>query len=98
MCRQTPPRHIAVVATTTEVQLVWSAVSAVGLLALGIGTGGVRGQVMIVLTPAILIGGLGSARQLFSVRYRALPLLIVDVVSVAVQAIAMSTLALLGAG
>jgi O-antigen/teichoic acid export membrane protein len=84
--------------STTEVQLVWSAVTAVGLLALGIGTGGVRGQVMIVLSPAILIGGLGTARQLFSVRYRALPLLIVDLISVAVQAIAMSILALLGAG
>jgi O-antigen/teichoic acid export membrane protein len=58
----------------------------------------VRGEVMVVLCPAVLIGGLSSARQIFTVRYRASPLLVVDISTAALQAIAMSGLALAHAG
>ena len=84
--------------STMQVQLMWSAVIAAGLLSLGLVTGGVRGEVMVVLCPAVLVGGLSSARQIFTVRYRASPLLVVDISTAALQAIAMSGLALAHAG
>jgi O-antigen/teichoic acid export membrane protein len=84
--------------STTQVQLAWSALVTVALLGLGLGTGGVRGDVMVVLCPAVLISGFASARQLFMVRYRASPLLIVDLTTSALLAFTMSGLALAGAG
>jgi O-antigen/teichoic acid export membrane protein len=83
--------------STMHVQLMWSAVIAVGLVCLGLITGGVRGEVMLVLAPAVLVGGLSSARQVFTVRYLAGPLIKVDVSTAALQAVILSALALLGA-
>jgi O-antigen/teichoic acid export membrane protein len=84
--------------STTQVQLMWSALVTVGLLSLGLSTGGVRGGVMVVLCPAVLISGFASARQLFMVRYRASPLLIVDLTTSALLATTISSLALAHAG
>jgi O-antigen/teichoic acid export membrane protein len=84
--------------TTIQIQTAWSAVAAAALLTLGLQTGGVRGEVMIVLCPALLASGLSSARQLFTVRYWVGPLLRVDLATVAVQSTAMTILALLHAG
>ena len=84
--------------STMQVQVAWSALIAVGLLGLGLSTGGVRGDVMVVLCPAVLVSGFTSARQLFMVRYRASPLLIVDLTTSALLAATMSGLALAGAG
>jgi O-antigen/teichoic acid export membrane protein len=93
-----PGEEVNLWTSTAQVQLVWSALVAVALLGLGVSTGGVRGDVMIVLCPAVLISGLTSARQLFMVRYRASPLLIVDLTTSALLAISMSGLALAHAG
>lgn len=93
-----PEDEAGLLISTIQVQLVWSAVVAVGLLSLGLRAGGVRGEVMIVLTPAVLVSGLASARQMFMVRYRASPLLVVDLTTTGVQAVTMSALALAGAG
>jgi O-antigen/teichoic acid export membrane protein len=93
-----PGEEARLLRSTMQVQLTWSAVIAIGLLGLGLSTGGVRGDVMVVLCPAVLVGGLSAARQIFTVRYRAGPLLRVDISTAALQAIAMSGLALLHAG
>lgn len=84
--------------STMHVQLMWSTVIAVGLACLGLITGGVRGEVMLVLAPAVLIGGLSSARQVFTVRYLAGPLIKVDISTATLQAVLLSSLALLHAG
>jgi O-antigen/teichoic acid export membrane protein len=93
-----PDEQREVLYATVEVQFIWSAIVAFGLLALGVSTGNTRGEAMVVLAPAVLVGGLGSARQLFTVRYSAGPLLIVDLATVVVQSAALCGLAVLHAG
>lgn len=84
--------------STMEVQLMWSVMIALVLVGLGVATGGVRGDVMLVLCPAVAMSGLTSARQIFTVRYSAGPLLVVDLSVALLQAAAMITLALLHTG
>lgn len=93
-----PGEESRLLTSTTQVQLIWSALAAVALLSLGLSTGGVRGHVMVVLCPAVVVSGLASTRQLFMVRYRASPLLVVDLTTSAMLASTMSGLALAHAG
>jgi O-antigen/teichoic acid export membrane protein len=78
---------------TAQVQLLWSGLMAAGLLVTGVVSGGTRGEVMLVLAPAVVISGLSSSRQIFSVRYRPAPLLALDITTALVQAGTMIALA-----
>lgn len=93
-----PDQEGRLLRATAHVQVGWSAVIAAGLLVAGLLTAGTRGAVMAVLSPAVLISGLSSARQIFVVRYRARPLLVLDLATALVQTAAMVALALAGAG
>lgn len=95
---QNPGREGRLLRATVHVQLLWSAVIATGLAGLGLVSGGTRGAVMLVLSPAVLVGGLSSSRQIFTVRYRARPLLVLDLATSLAQAAALITLAALGMG
>ena len=83
---------------TVHVQVLWSIVIALGLLATGLLAGGTRGHVMLALAPAVVFSGLSASRQIFSVRYHATPLLVLDIVSAFAQAGALISLAATGAG
>jgi O-antigen/teichoic acid export membrane protein len=83
---------------TLGIQVIWSVVIALGLFALAVCTGGIRGQVMLVLSPAVALAGLGASRQIFAVRYHAAPLLITDLSLAVLQASSMILLAVVHAG
>jgi O-antigen/teichoic acid export membrane protein len=80
--------------TAVQAQLSWTVVPTVGLLVLGLIAGGARGAVMLALCPAIALSGLGVSRQIFSVRFRATPLLVLDVATTVLQCLIMIGLAL----
>jgi len=81
-----------------QIQLLWSMAIALGLLALAIGTGGTRGEVELVLCPAVALAGLSASRQIFMVRYRATPLVILDISLGVLQASFMIAFAVAHAG
>ena len=83
---------------TIQIQVIWSTVIALGLIALALVIGGTRGDVMLVLSPGLALAGLGASRQIFAVRYRAMPLLIVDLSTAALQAMIMIALAVTHSG
>jgi O-antigen/teichoic acid export membrane protein len=93
-----PGQEDRLLGTIMQVQVMWSTLVAAGLLVTGLLSAGTRGGVMMVLCPAVLISGLTAARQIFVVRYRAAPLLVVDIGTAVLQGTAMIGLALLGAG
>lgn len=93
-----PEAQPRLLASTIQVQMLWSGAVGIAFLALGLITGGTRGGVMVVLAPAVVIGGFGVARQVFAVRYRAAPLILVDISTTALQAGAMVALAILHVG
>jgi O-antigen/teichoic acid export membrane protein len=78
-------------------QLVWSTILAYGLVGLGLGAGGERGLVMIVLAPAVAVNGLSVSRGIFSVRLRATPLLVMDLATTFLQCVVMVILAVVHA-
>jgi len=83
---------------TVQVQVLWSVAVALGLLVAALAAGGTRGRVMLILAPAVVFSGLGASRQIFTVRYRAAPLLVLDILSALGQAAALIALAAVGAG
>ncbi|MGO9883621.1 MAG: oligosaccharide flippase family protein [Solirubrobacteraceae bacterium] len=78
-------------------QVLWSGVLTMVLVVLGVAAGGTRGRVMLVLTPAVALYGLGVTRQIFSVRFRATPLFVMDVSTTLLQCAVMAALAVLHA-
>ncbi len=95
---QRPQDEGRLVRATVQVHLLWSLGIALGLLGLGLGAGGERGEVMLVLSPAAVFSGVTAARQVFSVRYHARPLLVLDISLSLVQAGVTIGLAVSGAG
>ena len=93
-----PDQEGRLLRATAHVQLLWSALVGAGLLVAGLVTAGTRGAVMVVLSPAVLVSGVSSARQIFVVRYRARPLLVLDIATAILQTAAMVTLALAHTG
>jgi O-antigen/teichoic acid export membrane protein len=83
---------------TLHIQFSWSSVVALGLFATALAAGGTRGHVMLILCPGVVFAGLGASRQIFAVRYRAVPLLIVDLSTALLQAGSMIALAVFHAG
>jgi O-antigen/teichoic acid export membrane protein len=83
--------------TALSAQLAWCGVLTLVLVILGIAAGGERGRVMLVLSPGLAFLGLAVTRQIFSVRFRAAPLLVMDVSTTVLQCVVMATLALLHA-
>jgi O-antigen/teichoic acid export membrane protein len=79
-------------------QFLWSLGLTAVLLTLGVLAGGPRGAVMVALSPAIALSGLGVSRQIFSVRFRATPLLVLDLSTTILQALVMIGLAVAHAG
>ena len=75
-------------------QLGWSAIVSVALAGLGIAAGGTRGLVMLIMAPGIAFSGLAVSRQIFPVRFRAMPLLVMDISTTLLQCAIMSWLAL----
>jgi len=75
-------------------QFLWSLVLTAFLVVSGITAGGTRGAVMLALSPAVALSGLGVSRQIFNVRFHATPLLILDVSTNVVQCLVMIGLAL----
>jgi O-antigen/teichoic acid export membrane protein len=65
--------------------IVWSAAITLALIGLGLVAGGTRGKVMLILAPSIVFFGIALSRQIFTARYRARPLLILDVTSTLAQ-------------
>ena len=86
------------VRATVHVQVLWSAAVALALVGLGLISGGRRGEVMLVLAPAVLLSGCSASRQIFTVRHRPGPLLALDILTALAQATAMIVLAATGAG
>ncbi len=85
--------------STVQAQLTWSAVIAIAVAALGLAAGvRPRGDVLIVMAPAIFVSGLSPVRQVFLVTFRVGRLFVVDVLSAIFQTAAMLTVALLGLG
>jgi O-antigen/teichoic acid export membrane protein len=85
--------------SAVHVQLLWSGVIAAALAIVGAAEGvSTRGDVMIVMAPAVLVSGLSSMRQLFLVNFKLERLFVVDLVTAIVQATAMITMAVLGLG
>jgi excisionase family DNA binding protein len=79
--------------TAIYAQILWSVVLSCGLVLLGVLAGGERGLVMFALSPAIALNGLAVSRQIFSVRFRATPLLVMDVSTTILQCAIMVALA-----
>lgn len=86
------------VRATVHVQVLWSALITLGLVLMGALTGGTRGEEMLVLSPAVVLSGVSAARQVFTVRYRAAPLLVLDICTTVAQAATLITLAVLNFG
>jgi O-antigen/teichoic acid export membrane protein len=78
-------------------QMVWSTILTVVLFVTGALTGGTRGEVMMILSPALAFSGLAVSRQIFSARFRAKPLLVMDVSTTLLQCAVMLVLVLLHA-
>ena len=85
--------------STVQVQFAWSAVVAAILAGVGIVTGlGPRGEVMIVMAPALVFSGLASFRQIFLVTYKVGRLFVLDTVCAVLQSAGMIAVAVLKYG
>jgi O-antigen/teichoic acid export membrane protein len=84
----------ALVGVGLAAQLTWSCVLAIVLIATGGFTGSDRGLIMIVLAPGLAFSGMAVSRQIFSVRFRPLPLLVMDISTTLLQCAVMVGLAL----
>jgi O-antigen/teichoic acid export membrane protein len=85
--------------STLHMQLAWSALVAMVLAGVGLATGvRPRGDVMLVMAPAVLLSGLTSVRQVFLITFNIGRLFIVDIFSTILQTAAMLTVALLKYG
>jgi O-antigen/teichoic acid export membrane protein len=85
--------------STVQVQLIWSLLVACALAGLGLATGvRPRGEVMLVMAPAVLLSGLGPVRQVFLVTFSIGRLFVVDVLCSILQTATMLTVALLRYG
>jgi O-antigen/teichoic acid export membrane protein len=93
-----PAQRPRLLATTLQVQLTWSTVTAIAIVVLALITGGLRGTVLLVLAPAILVSGLGPYRQIYYVTYRIRELTRIDIPVNLLQSAAMVVAAALGAG
>jgi O-antigen/teichoic acid export membrane protein len=93
-----PDQEGPLLRAAVHVQFIWSAGIMLLLLAAALVTGGQRGAVMLVLCPAVLMSGLSAARQIFAARYQARAQLLIDLSVTVLQAVAMISLAVLGAG
>jgi O-antigen/teichoic acid export membrane protein len=80
--------------TALRAQVAWCIVLTVFLCVLGIIAGGTRGLVMLIMAPALTFSGLAVSRSIFSVRFRALPLLVMDVSTTLLQCAVMLVLVL----
>jgi O-antigen/teichoic acid export membrane protein len=89
-----PGDERSLMGTALPAQVAWTMVPTVGLLVLGLAAGGSRGAVMLALCPAIALSGFGVARQIFAVRFRATPLLVLDLSTTVLQCLIMIGLAL----
>ena len=96
---QHPTNRGHLLRSTLQVQLAWSFVIAAVLATIGLVTGvRPRGEVMLVMAPAVLLSGFGPVRQVFVVTFQIGRLFIVDMVCSLLQAGAMLTVALLKLG
>lgn len=75
---QRPQDQSHLMGRAIRAQLAWSFVLGLALVALGLVAGGVRGLVMLSLAPALAVSGLAVSRGIFAVRFRATPLLVMD--------------------
>ena len=82
------------VSTAMGAQALWASILTVALVVLGVVAGGTRGLVMLVLAPALALSALSLSRQLFTVRFRASPLVILDLSTTVVQCLIMAGLAI----
>jgi O-antigen/teichoic acid export membrane protein len=82
------------IGATVMAQCLWGAFLAVCLLTMAGLSTGTRADVMIVLTPAIVLNGLSASRSIFGVRFIATPTLILDIATTLGQCAVMVALAL----
>lgn len=75
-------------------QMGWSCALTAILATTGILTGGTRGLIMVVLAPALALSGMAVSRQIFTVRFRPVPLLLMDISTTLLQCAVMLGLAL----
>jgi O-antigen/teichoic acid export membrane protein len=92
-----PAEEGALLSAAMASQLVWSAILTGALFFGGLSASGPRGTVMLVMCPALAANALGVTRAIFTVRFRASPLLILDVSTTLAQCAVMVCLALLRA-
>jgi O-antigen/teichoic acid export membrane protein len=94
-----PAERGSLMRSAVQVDLIWSTMVAAALVGVALATGvGPRGEVMLVMAPAVVVSGLGPVRQVFLVTFTVGRLFVVDVLTAILQAAAMVTAAALRAG
>jgi O-antigen/teichoic acid export membrane protein len=95
-----PPARGRLLRAALHVQVAWSLLPALALVALAGASGftETRGLVLLVLAPAVAFDGLGGARQMFFVLYRTRQLAAIDIATNVVQLGAMVAVAAAGGG
>jgi O-antigen/teichoic acid export membrane protein len=76
------------------VQLLWTGALTFVLAAAGVAVGGTRGAIMLVLAPALAFSGLAVSRQIFSVKFKPIGLMVMDITTTLAQCAIMLALAL----
>jgi len=89
-----PQDQVRLMGAGLSAQLGWSTLLSGALAGLGIAAGGTRGLVMMIMAPGVAFSGLAVSRQIFSVRFRAMPLLVMDISTTLAQCAIMVGLAL----
>jgi O-antigen/teichoic acid export membrane protein len=82
-----PPRRGRILRAAFQLQSAWSLPLAVGMVALAFASPlhSTRGQALLVLAPSVAFAGLGPARQVFTVLYRQMTAVLIDLVLTVVQ-------------
>jgi O-antigen/teichoic acid export membrane protein len=91
-----PEQRSRLLSATLQVQMLWSTITALGIIAIALTIGGSRGAVLLVLSPAVLVSGFGAYRQIYYVTYRVRELTRIDVPVNLAQSAAMVVAAALG--
>jgi O-antigen/teichoic acid export membrane protein len=77
--KTTPEDEGHLIGTTVIAQCLWGSVLSAALLVMAATAHGLRADVMLIMVPSIALSGLAASRTIFSVRYIARPLLILDI-------------------
>ncbi|HTW20022.1 MAG TPA: oligosaccharide flippase family protein [Mycobacteriales bacterium] len=93
-----PSGHASWLRITTQLALIWSLVIGGALLVIGLaaGPGGLRGQTMLALSPALALTGMTVTRQVFMATYDVRRIAMIDMVANIAQSAGLCLVALAG--